>query len=161
GTNTTRPAISKLFPLIWALSLTMTVSCYFYSQGWPIDRFLLSAAIPYFFGAFFAGFVTLGVLNPTNNNRSFSQHFSISFILLAVGTIGFTAFIFYLQYLIYYSRWQAEFGTVRQLYQLFFTGIGTFYLMAITGLRALLPWGLVILILSSLYLSRGLAKYPR
>ncbi len=144
-----------LFALVWALALSLIVFWHFINRAWAMDSALVYAIVPYFVGALGGGILSLKLATTLVWNKIESVRFSFIFSALLILTLGLTSLIFVVQYLIYFSQWHADIGTSLRLHQTIFTGLGALYLMAITGLRPLLPWGVVLLILASLCFSRG------
>ncbi len=86
--------------------------------------------------------------------RRVETRFAAFFLTLSVGTMAMTAFLFAMDYRIFYSRWHAPFGSVIWMFQFVFTGASAVYQFAVLGSRLFLPLGLLFLIAASLYLAR-------
>ena len=63
------------------------------------------------------------------------------FLCLTVCTIAATAFLFAMDYRIFYARWHAPFGTLTWVYQFVFTSAGAVYQFVVMGIRLYLPVG--------------------
>lgn len=94
-------------------------------------------------------------------NRSIETRFAAFLFCLAAGTIGTTAFLFALDYRIFYSQWHAMTGTRTWLFQFVFTSLSAFYQFLVLGLRLYLPLGALALALASLLLARSDARQRR
>ncbi|MEE9314587.1 MAG: hypothetical protein V3V02_08045 [Rhizobiaceae bacterium] len=143
------------FSIIWSASLAAAIAWYFSNHGWPLDIALLRAVLPYAIGALFGGWLALKFAASRNKVLRPTARFSLFFITLSIFTLGITTLIFVSQALLYHSQGHADIGSMMRVYQTFFTGLGSVFLMAITGLRPLLPWGIILLFFASLCFSRG------
>lgn len=79
--------------------------------------------------------------------------FAAFFLCLTVCTIAATAFLFALEYRVFYTRWHAPFGTRIWVYQFSFTSVSAVYQFVVMGIRLYLPLGFAALALASLWLT--------
>ena len=124
-------------------------------RGWFVDPALLYIALVYFGGALIGGYIALSVSNRWISMKPATVRFSFFFIVLSVLTLAATAAILVIQHRIYFTQWHAPIGTVKWSFQLVFTALGSVFLFLISGLRPLLPWGVLCLFLASVLFSRG------
>jgi hypothetical protein len=57
-----------------------------------------------------------------------------------------TAFVFFLQYRIYFSQWHAHALSETWFWQIGFTGATAVYLFIVSGVHYIFPYGIVVLI---------------
>jgi len=103
------------------------------AMAWPFSLFL---------GRFFA------------LDRRIETRVAAYFLFLTVLTIAATAFLFAMDYRLFYERWHAPFGTRIWLYQFVFTTGAAAYQFVVMGIRLYLPFGLVALAGTSLWLAK-------
>ena len=108
----------------------------------------------FFAGGVLAWPVALGFAHILRGRRS-EARFAAAFVLLAVGTIGSTAFVFAMEYRLFYAQWHQPFGTRVWMFQFFFTSLGAVYQFAVMGLGLYLPAGLPVLTAASLWLAQA------
>lgn len=143
------------FAIGWSFLIAVIVTVYFVSKGWAADASLWIITAFYFVGAFFGGYLALWLSHAFAERRTATARFSFFLVALAVLTLGVILLLFMLQHRIYFSQWHASFGTITWALQVFFTGLGSILLFLLTGLRPLLPWGVVALLVASIGFSRG------
>ncbi|MBB3464735.1 hypothetical protein FHT92_005380 [Rhizobium sp. BK377] len=80
--------------------------------------------------------------------------FAAFFLVLTMGTVMMTAFLFAMDYRIFYSRWHSPFGSVIWMFQFVFTGASAIYQFLVLGLGLFLPLGLACLFATSLALAK-------
>jgi len=73
---------------------------------------------------------------------------------MTIGTILMTAFLFAMDYRIFYSRWHSPLGSVIWMFQFVFTGASAVYQFLVLGLGLFLPVGLVCLLATSYALAK-------
>ncbi len=145
---------SMSFALIWTAAITAGAGLELWRDGWDVDERLTMILTPYFLGSLVGGFFCIQLASQLKSTEP-RRRFIIFFLLLAVFTIAGIVLAFALQYRLYFSQRHAEFPTLAWFVQTFFTVLGSVYLFASTGLRALVPWGLLSLVCSSFVFSRG------
>jgi len=143
------------FALIWGAFIAACVTWNFLQRGWPLDEGLHPIMTIYFFGSVAGGYCALLFSSAFAHAKPTTSRFAYFFVALIFFTLLFVAAIFALQHRLYFTQWHAEVGTVQWAFQLVFTGLGSIFLFLISGLRPLLPWGVVGLIIASICFSRG------
>lgn len=93
--------------------------------------------------------------------RRRETRFAAFFLCLTVFTIAATAFLFALDYRLFYARWHAPFGSRIWAYQFVFTLAGAVYQFLVMGLRLYLPLGFAALGLTSLWLANRMNDQRR
>ncbi|WP_438748137.1 hypothetical protein [Pararhizobium sp. O133] len=86
--------------------------------------------------------------------RRGETRFAAFFLCLTVCTIAATAFIFAMDYRLFYAQWHQPFGTRIWMYQFVFTSAAAVYQFVVMGIRLYLPVGFAALALASLWLAR-------
>lgn len=86
--------------------------------------------------------------------RRGETRFAAFFLCLTVLTIAATAFIFAMDYRLFYAQWHQPFGTRIWMYQFVFTSAGAAYQFVVMGIPLYLPLGFAALALASLWLAR-------
>ena len=147
--------LTTAFAISWAITVTACVVWNFTQRGWFLDTALLYIALVYFTGALTGGYLALVASNRWITNKPATVRFSFFFIALSALTLAATAAILVLQHRIYFTQWHAPVGTIQWSFQLFFTALGSVFLFLISGLRPLLPWGILGLFIASVLFSRG------
>ncbi len=92
-----------------------------------------------------------GVKTLGRNNKHTA--FAASFVLLGLGTIVLTALTFAFDFWWYFSQWHGDIFSKLWLNQFFFTFASAIYQFLVSGLRLYLPFGLVALVIASLWAS--------
>lgn len=87
--------------------------------------------------------------------RRSETRFACTFLCLTLLTIGMTAFLFAMQYRLFFSRWHAPFATRIWFYQFAFTSAGAVYQFIVMGIRLYMPVGLPALWGMSVWLARN------
>lgn len=96
--------------------------------------------------------ITLAML--ATRKRRAETRFAAYLLLLAVATVAMTAFLFAMDYRLFYSRWHEPFGTRIWMFQFVFTSASAVYQFLVAGLRFYFPLGAVMLLVTSLWLAR-------
>ena len=86
--------------------------------------------------------------------RRAETRFACIFLCLTLLTIAVTAFLFAMQYRLFFARWHAPFATRIWFYQFAFTSAGAVYQFIVMGVRLYMPVGLPALLGMSLWLTR-------
>lgn len=131
------------------------MAVHFLGKGWVIDGKLQEIIAFYAIGSFVGGFVARWLSDGFAISGRPTVRFSFHFVALAIFTIGFVVLLFTVQHRSYFSQWHEHFPSITWAFQVFFTGLGSIFLFAVTGLHPLLPWGLLGLFVASLLFSRG------
>lgn len=85
--------------------------------------------------------------------RSVETRFAAYFLCFTVLTITATAFLFALDYRLFFQQWHAPFGTRIWIYQFVYTSASASYQFVVMGVRLYLPFGLAALVVASLWLA--------
>jgi hypothetical protein len=125
------------------------------AETFHVDKILLI----FFAGGLLAWIVVLPMARLLTRRRSAETRFAAHFALLSLGTIAATAFLFAMDYRLFYAQWHQPFGTRIWAYQFVFTSAGAAYQFLVMGLRLYLPVGLPILAGASLWLARSMPPH--
>lgn len=109
----------------------------------------------YFGGGLLGWLVALPLARFRERGRAAETRFAAAFLFLGTATFMATAFLFAMQYRLFYAQWHAPVGTRIWLYQFVFTSAGAVYQFAVLGLRLAFPLALVFLVAASLHLARA------
>ena len=146
---------------LWGL--TMAVSCLvalFLRHGAETAH-LRSILLLFFCGGLIAWPLALVLGRFCALGRRRETRFAAFFLCLTVFTVAATAFLFALDYRLFYARWHAPFGSRIWAYQFVFTLAGAVYQFLVMGLRLYLPLGFAALGLTSLWLADRMADQRR
>lgn len=110
----------------------------------------------YFAGGFLAWPLALSGARLLARRRGIETRFAACFALLGLGTVALTAFVFAMDYRLFYAQWHQPFGTRIWLLQFLFTSAGAVYQFLVMGLGLYLPAGLPLLAGASLWLARSM-----
>nr|WP_286157210.1 hypothetical protein [Sinorhizobium sp. RAC02] len=130
-------------------------------QGRAQTFHLAMILLIFFAGGVLAWIVVLPMARLLTRRRSAETRFAAHFALLSLGTVVATAFLFAMDYRLFYAQWHQPFGTRIWAYQFVFTSAGAVYQFLVMGLRLYLPVGLPILAGASLWLARSMPPYMR
>ena len=144
-----------LFAVIWAVAIAACVTLHFLQIGWAADSALWPITAIYGCGSLIGGYSAVLLAQCITLHRTTNVRFALFFVLLTLFTLGFTLTIFILQHRLYFSQWHSDIGSITWFFQLFFTSLGSIFLFLLTGLRPLLPWGVIALFIASFAFSRG------
>lgn len=140
--------------IIWGAAMAISVWLGFaLLQNIPVthgDELMLL----YFSGGTLAWLLVLPLIRFLSRARPTETRFAAALLLLGVGTVAMTAFLFAMQYRLFYAQWHAPFGSRIWVFQFVFTSAGAVYQFAVLGIRPLLPVGGAVLVLMSLLLAR-------
>ncbi|MDX3924858.1 MAG: hypothetical protein QHC90_03490 [Shinella sp.] len=116
---------------------------------------LPALAALFFAGGAFAWPFVMTTLALFRRNRT-ETRFAAAFAFLALGTIAMTAFLFAMDYRLFYAQWHHPFPTRIWAYQFVFTSISAVYQFSVMGLRLFMPAGLPVLAAASLWLAKAM-----
>jgi hypothetical protein len=85
---------------------------------------------------------------------SAERRFAAALLFLGLATILATAFVFSMQYRLYFAQWHQDFPSIGWVFQLVFTGASAVYQFAVLGTRLFFPLGFVLLFAASLLVAR-------
>lgn len=138
---------------IWGLVMALSALVALYLRNGAETSHLNSILLLFFAGGLvswpFA--LLLGRFGAIGRGRE--TRFAAFFLCLTVCTIAATAFIFAMDYRIFYARWHAPFGSRTWAYQFTFTSASAVYQFVVMGIRLYLPLGFAALGLASLWLA--------
>jgi hypothetical protein len=150
------PSFSDFFigaPL-WGVQMLLSVMVGLYLRnGWETSH-VLDLSILYFSGGLLSWPFNLLVGRYFGLGHKVETRFAAFFLALTTGTVLMTAFLFAMDYRIFYARWHAPFGSVIWMFQFVFTGASAVYQFLVIGLGLFLPLGLVCLFATSLALAK-------
>lgn len=128
----------------WALAIGAIAATKLAWSGWYDPERIYFITFFFVLGGFLA-FVPAICLGRFLSRGRRDAGFAATFLALAVGTIGATAFLFGLQYRLYYAAWHETPFSVGWIFQFVFTMGAAVYQFLALGVRAYLPLGLVAL----------------
>lgn len=126
-----------------------------YLRNRLLTSHLPALTLVYFLGGLFAWPCALPWARFFAHRRSIETRFAAYFLMLSLTTVLMTAFIFAMDYRLFYSRWHAPFGTLVWAFQFAFTGASAVYQFAVMGIDLFLPVGFAWLAATSFYLARN------
>jgi hypothetical protein len=139
---------------LWALQMLASSMSTLYLRTGLETSHLGDLAILYFAGGLLAWPFALMLGRFFAHKRRIETRFAAFFVALSVCTILMTAFLFAMDYRVFYSRWHAPGGSVIWFFQLIFTGASSVYQFMVLGLRLFVPLGLVCLLATSFALAK-------
>lgn len=151
-----KPPYSDFFvgALLWGMQMLAAAMLGLYLRNGLQTGRLAEVATLYFLGGLLSWPFALPVARFLAYNRPPEARFAAFFVTLTAATILMTAFLFAMEYRIFYSRWHAPFGSIVWAFQFVFTSISAVYQFLVIGLRLFLPLGLVCLVASSYHLAK-------
>ena len=151
-----KPPYPDLFAgaLLWGMQMLAAAMLGLYLRNGLQTSRLGEVAALYFLGGLLSWPFALPVARFLAYNRRPEARFAAFFVTLTAATILMTAFLFAMEYRIFYSRWHAPFGSVVWAIQFVFTSVSAVYQFLVIGLRLFLPLGLVCLVASSYHLAK-------
>ena len=138
----------------WGIEMALSALVALYLRNRLETSHLPTLILLYGFGGMLSWPFMLPFARFFAQGRRVETRFAAFFVALAGGTVAMTAFLFAMDYRIFYSRWHDPFGTVVWAYQFVFTGANAVYQFAVLGLDLFLPAGLACLIVTSLFLAK-------
>lgn len=151
-----RPSPAELLggAVLWGLLMALSALFALYLLNRMETSHLHVLALLYFSGGLLAWLACLPLARFLAHGRAVETRFAACFLTLTCGTILVTAFIFAMDYRLFYARWHQPFGTRIWALQFLFTSAAAAYQFLVMGVRLFLPLGFVFLMAASLYLSR-------
>lgn len=147
-----------LFGLIWAIFMAVHTLGSLYGQGWQDITSIAKLTLLIFIGALIGGMLGWFLATLLGAHRIAPKRFAVACVFILLATVGVMASLFALQYRQYFSQWHMSTFSIGWFYQLVFTGASALYLFAVQGLRLLLPFGPVALVLASLYFAKTTSR---
>lgn len=150
------PGFRQVFwgALLWGALMSAAAFGALYLQNRAETSRLASILALYLCGGMLAWPFALTFARFCAFGRRTDARFAAYFFCLTVFTILATAFIFAMQYRQFYARWHAPPGTRIWIYQFMFTGANSVYQFVVMGVRLFVPFGAIVLLLTSLWLAR-------
>jgi hypothetical protein len=139
---------------LWAFQMLAAAMSTLYLRNGLETSHLGDLAILYFAGGLLAWPFALMLGRFFAHKRRIETRFAAFFVALSACTILMTAFLFAMDYRVFYSRWHAPGGSVIWFFQLIFTGASSVYQFMVLGLRLFVPLGLVCLLATSFALAK-------
>lgn len=151
-----RPPISLLVggALCWGAMMAISALLALYLRNGLHTGSVVPLLMLYFLGGMLAWPVLLPLARLCAHRRAVETRFAAYFVVLSIGTMAATAFLFALDYRIFYARWHAPFGSIVWMFQFAFTSASAVYQFAVLGSRLFLPLGLLFLVITSIHLAR-------
>lgn len=152
--GTVSPPLRFAGALAWGLLMALSAAFALYRRnGLQTDR-LEALLFVFFLGGALAWPIALTAARLCGRGRPVETRFAACLLCLSIATMAMTAFLFALDYRVFYSRWHAPPGSLIWMFQFVFTGASAVYQFGILGSRLFLPLGLLWLPAASLYLAR-------
>ena len=139
---------------LWALQMLASAMSTLYVRNGLRTSHVDDLAILYFAGGLLAWPFALMLGRFFAHRRRIETRFAAFFVALSACTILMTAFLFAMDYRVFYSRWHASPGSVIWFVQFLFTGASSVYQFMVLGLRLFFPLGLVCLLATSFALAK-------
>lgn len=140
--------------LAWGLAMAVSILLSLAMEQRLGQSGLVLLVALYFAGGFLAWIAALPLARFVSLGRPLETRFAVALLLLTLGSAASTAFLFALQYRMFYAQWHQPFGTTIWLFQFVFTSASAVYQFAVLGLRLLMPFGFLLLLLASIILTR-------
>lgn len=140
--------------LLWGVLMMISAMAALFMRNRFETSHTAELALLYFAGGLLSWPFMLPLARFFAYRRSIETRFAAFFLCLTVGTMLMTAFLFAMDYRIFYSRWHAPFGSLTWLYQFVFTGANAVYQFGVLGSRLFLPVGFVCLLGTSFALAK-------
>lgn len=143
---------------VWALAMPLCALASLFMAGRAGTGHTVSVLILFSIGGLLAFPTSVFLSQAIVGDRRAETRFACVFLCLTLVTIGMTAFLFAMQYRLFFSRWHAPFATRIWFYQFAFTSAGAVYQFIVMGIRLYMPVGLPALLGMSLWLTRAGAQ---
>lgn len=134
--------IVPVFALVFALLVPV--------HTWWLEQHLgeraAIAVVIFFIGGCCGGFVAWVLAALVARGRPASARFSAAMIANSVCVPLATAFVFFLQYRLYYSQWHGPAFSEIWFWQIAFTGAASVYLFMVSAVQYIFPLGLGVLV---------------
>ncbi len=140
--------------LLWGVQMLVSAMLALYMRNRMETSHAAELAILFFAGGLLSWPFMLPLGRYFAHQRRIETRFAAFFVALSAGTILMTAFLFAMDYRVFYSRWHASPGSTIWLFQFIFTGASSVYQFAVLGLRMYFPLGLICLLATSFALAK-------
>ncbi len=139
---------------VWGLMMAMSSFLALYLRNGAQTYHICSILLLFFCGGIIAWPCALFLGRFGAIGRRGETRFAAFFLCLTVCTIAATAFLFAMDYRMFYSQWHEPFGTRIWMYQFVFTSAAAVYQFVVMGVPLFVPFGFAALALASLWLAR-------
>ncbi|MCV9960527.1 hypothetical protein OIU34_01345 [Pararhizobium sp. BT-229] len=138
---------------LWGLMMAISALVALYLRNGAETSHLFGILVLFFCGGLVSWPCALFLARFGAMDRGRETRFAAFFVCLTICTIAGTAFLFAMDYRLFYTRWHAPFGTRTWAYQFTFTSASAVYQFVVMGIRLYLPLGFAALGLTSLWLA--------
>lgn len=139
---------TAIFVVLWSALICVMIALPLYLKGHRSNEDMQIIVFICAFGGAVAALITRLFSRFFTWQRVKSARFAATLVLLSSTSVLSTAFLFSLQYRIYFAQWHQSTFSVGWFFQFVFTGAYSVYLYASTALHLLVsPMNVVILIL--------------
>jgi hypothetical protein len=151
-----RPPYPELFAgaALWGAQMLISAMVALCLRNRMATGHVADLAILYFAGGLLAWPLALPLGRFIAYSRPLETRFAAFFVTLAAGTVLMTAFLFAMDYRLFYARWHAPAGSLTWVFQFLFTSASAVYQFSVLGLRLFLPLGLACLLATSFALAK-------
>jgi hypothetical protein len=154
-----RPSIGEALSamLIWAVTIALCILADYVLWRHMLPPNALHLAIIFGSGATLAAPIAVWCGRSIGGKNS-NAAFAANFVCLGVGTIALTAVIFAFDFWQYFVQWHGETFSKLWAIQFVFTFASAIYQFLVSGLRLYLPFGLIALVIASLWASQRITR---
>jgi len=140
--------------LLWGVLMLVSAMLSLYMRNRMETSHAGELAILYFAGGLLSWPFMLPLGRYFAHRRRIETRFAAFFVALSAGTILMTAFLFAMEYRLFYARWHGPAGSLLWIFQFVFTSASAVYQFAVLGLPLFLPLGLACLLATSFALAK-------
>jgi len=148
------PVVTVSGTLAWALAMAASAAVSLIVGGRIETAHSVNLIVIFALGGVLSFPVALYLTRLTVLGASAERRYAAAFVALGICTMLATAFVFSMQYRVYFSQWHGNFPSVEWIFQLIFTGVSAVYQFAVLGTRLFFPLGIVLLFGASLLVAR-------
>lgn len=142
--------------ITWGLLMALSALVSLYMRNRLETDHLVALVVLFFAGGLFAWPFAVLLARMLARRDQIQTRFAACFVLLAIGTIAMTAFLFAMEYRLFYSQWHHPITTWLGMRQFVGTSASAVYQFAVMGLGLYLPVGLPVLAIVSLLLAKAM-----
>lgn len=140
----------------WGVLMSLSAIVSLYRRNHLGTFHLAELVILFFAGGLFAWPFIVPTTRLLSRYGRIETRFAACFALLALGTIAMTAFLFAMDYRLFYSQWHHPILSAKGIRQFVGTSASGVYQFAVMGLGLYLPIGLPVLAGVSLWLAKAM-----
>lgn len=140
----------------WGILMAVSAVVSLYLRNRFETFHLIELSILFFAGGLLAWPFVIPAARLLSRHGRIETRFAASFALLALGTIAMTAFLFAMDYRLFYAQWHYPLLSSMGIRQFIGTSASAVYQFAVMGLGLYLPIGLPILAGVSLWLAKAM-----